>query len=216
MLIPSGKIHKSYLKFLSGVCFGNFICGVTSVCSTHGMLGSLIENDQTTDVATVSFNLITKDIVGQMASLPFITSISKLGDKNPKKHLAISLAIYEISNLLECATPLFNSNYFVPIASVGNIGKNIGFTGYGSFNANCINKLSKDKDNIAEIYSRICTSSSICFSLGMICGLYVVKIIPDHEMRMGILPILGLVRYSVISYCSKEIFQDTFSNEMYR
>lgn len=207
MIIPSGKIHKSYLKFLSGVCFGNFICGVTSVCSTHGMLGSLINDEETTKVLSVSSNLIFKDIFGQVISLIFIDRISKMGDKNPKKHLKISLLIYEMSNIMECATPLFDSNYFIPIAAIGNIGKNIGFTGYGSFNARCINKLSEDKDNISEIYSKFCTTSSICFSAGMICGLYVVKLIPDHQTRMLVLPILGIARYSVISYCSKDMFE---------
>lgn len=198
-MIPSGKIGLGYKKFFISNCVGNFICGISSVCSTHGMLGALIDNNQTNiDALSVSLNIIGKDILGSFIAIPVINSFSRIGDKDPKFLLKISLFTYEFSNLMECVTPLINRDYFIPLASLGNVGKSIGFTGYGSFNAKKINELSIDKDNISEIYSRLTTISSISFSFGMMFGLGIVKLIPDHQCRLALLPFLGYLRYRII------------------
>ena len=159
------------------------------------MLGSLMENNM--DAIAVSMNFIGKDIIGQSLSLPIMNKISKM---EHSKILKSSLLIYEVSIFLECCTPLMGNNYFIYLASLGNIGKNIGFTGYGAFNAHYINKMSPDKDNISEIYSKVSIFSSIFFSAGMICGLGIVRLIPDHTNRLMLLPFLGILRYLIISY----------------
>jgi hypothetical protein len=77
--------------------------------------------------------------------------------------------------------------------SLGNIGKNISFTGFGAINARIIQKLAVD-NNIGEIYSRLTVINTIGSSIGMCIGLGLVAKIPDHTMRMGLIPILGAAR----------------------
>lgn len=192
----SGQISPSFNHYLFYNSLSNVICGVETVMSSHSMLeASGVGNE---DVLSILINLSCKDVAGQIISIPIIAKFSKLGDSNPKKHLAISTAIFETSNILENLTPLVPGFCFIPLASVANIGKNISFTGTGSFNANMINKLSTDKNNIAEIYSKVTAISTVSFSLGMIAGLCVVKLIPCYYTRLTMLLPLGIARY----YCS--------------
>ena len=189
----SGRILPSFNHFLFYNSISSAICGIETIISSHSMLkASGVGNEE---VLAVLINLSCKDIAGQIFSIPIINRFSKIGDSNPKKYLAISTAIFEISNIIEHLTPLVSSFYFIPLAALANIGKNVSFTGTGGFNSNMINKLSIDKDNISEIYSKVTSISTISFSFGMILGLCIVKIIPCFYARLSLLPILGITRY---------------------
>lgn len=176
----------------------NFISGIQSVLSTHSMLGALNMGDSERDLISVSVNLIGKDVIGQMASIPILSKISKVGDSDSKSYLKLNVLIYEVSNFIECSTPVFGPNYFMLLGALGNIGKNIGFTGFGSFNAKLINMISLDKDNICELYSKITVASTISYSLGMVFGLAIVKLIPCHYTRLSLLPFLGFIKYNFL------------------
>lgn len=192
----TGLVAPSFNHFILYNSLSSIICGIESILSTHSMLkGSGVGNE---DLLSILINLSSKDILGQLISIPIITKFSKIGDQNPTKHLQVSIGVFEVSNILENLTPLVPGYCFIPLAGIANIGKNIGFTGIGGFNSNMINKLSIDKDNITEIYSKVTAISTISFSLGMILGLCTVKLIPCYYTRLGLLPIFGLLRY----YCS--------------
>lgn len=199
----SGTVNKSYKKFIIYNSLSNIICGIETTLSSYSMLkASGVGNEE---VLSVFINLYSKDIIGQIFSAPIISKFSKIGDKNPKQHLYINSFIFSASNILEHLTPLLSSFYFIPVAALANIGKNIGFTGISSFNINMINKLSISKDNITEIYSKITTLSSINFSLGMILGICIVKIIPCYYTRLSLLPFLGISKYYLTLKSTKEI-----------
>ncbi len=179
---------KRYIVYSS---LANALCGFESIISSYSMLhASGIGN---TTLASVSLNLLGKDILGQILSVPFINRLSKYGDKKPIKYIRNNIILFEISNFIECSTPFFMGNMFIPLATIGNIGKNIGFTGIGSFNANAITKLSNN--NITELYSKITVINSISYSFGMSLGLLFVTYLPDIELRLTILPFTGVLRY---------------------
>ena len=198
LLKINGKILYNYKNFLIYTSLSNCICGIESTLSSYSMLdaagvGKIGEN--AVSLAAVSLNLISKDICGQIFSVPITSLISSYGDKNPIKYIRFNVLIFELSNIFEYMTPLFPISYFIIIASTGNIGKNIGYNGFGAFNANAINKLSIEGNNISEIYSKITSSIQLSYSFGMIIGLFLVKFIPCYYTRMCLLPIFGLSRY---------------------
>lgn len=195
ILNVTGRTSKYYNNYLASTALANFICGTESVLSSYSMLDASGVGKEYVPLATVSLNLIGKDIVGQIISVPVTIRASKMGDKDPIKYTKFNVMIFELSNLLEYLTPLFSPNYFIFLAATGNVGKNIGFTGFSSFNANAINKLSIDKDNISELYSKITAVVSISYSLGMGFGLFLVNIVPCYYTRLCLLPFLGICRY---------------------
>lgn len=176
----------------------NFVCGFESIISSHSMFHASGIGSENTALAAVSMNLIGKDILGQLFSIPFISKLSKYGDKHPMKYIRNNTILFGISNFIECSTPYFNESLFIPIATLGNIGKNIGFTGFGSFNANIINKLSNDKLNITELYSKMAMANTISYSLGMSFGLLFVTQIENQELKLCILPLSGFLRWLLI------------------
>lgn len=190
-----GNVSPHYKKFLINTCLSNVVCGIESVMSTYSMLDATGVGKDVASLSAISLNLIGKDIVGQIFSVPVTTLTSNYGDKNPINYTKFNVVIYSISNMLEFLTPLFPKSCFILVAATGNIGKNIGYNGFGAFTANAINKVSIDKTNISEIHSKITSSIQLSYSFGMMLGLGVVNLIPCYYTRMCFLPILGCLRY---------------------
>lgn len=186
-------------KYLISSSLANMFCGFSSVQSTHCMLLASGVGDATAVASSISINFIGKDILGQIASIPFVLKFSKIAKENPQTHLRGSIFIFETANLIECTTPLF-PHLFIPLAIAGNIGKNIGFIGTGSFNANIISKLSSD---VISDYSLISVCNTISFSLGMSLGLLCSININSYGLRMSIMVILGIARYYALKNSAK-------------
>lgn len=195
MLKVTRSVSQHYHIFNS---IGNIFAGIESTISTSSMLESSGMCKENVVLSTVSINLIGKDIIGQLMSAPIINKLSKTSDCAPMKNMKINIALFEFSTLLECLTPFFPVSYFLLLASVGNIGKNVSFVGIGAFNYSIINKLSTSENNIAELYSKVTIISSLSYSVGMIIGLGIIKYIPCYYTRLGLLPFLGISRYMCI------------------
>lgn len=217
----TSKASKKLHNYLTWNCISNIICGAEVVVSTHSMLGALSVDNHNNDLYSVTSNLMGKEIIGQILGIPIINKLSKLGDSNTKKFVLINTLLFEVSNLLECSTSLFDKSYFIYLATLGNIGKGAAFIGMGGINAKVISRISNEmaseneipndiesripnankqkieniNDNICNLYSTVSVFTSISYSIGMIIGLWIVKAIPCHQTRLGLIPIFGIVKY---------------------
>lgn len=191
---PHGKVDKNYGKYVAWSCFSNFIISIESVLSTHSMLSVV---GQSSSELTLSVNYIGKDIVGQIGGLWYMNKMGQKADKEPSKFIKYSMISQQIPVFMECATPLLPLNIFIPVAGVANVGKNIAATGLGAVNAKIIQKLACE-NNIGEIYSKISVLNTLGSTIGMGLGLVIAAHIPDHTMRLCLMPILTGIR--VYSY----------------
>jgi len=195
----NGKVVKKYKKYLFWQCINNSICGIEAVISTHSMYGALNNADNTQNIQnSLTFNMIGKEIIGNLASLPLVNVISKMGDKKINKFVFVNVSIFELSTIVECSTSLINNCFFIPMASLGIIGKGVSFIGMGALNAKVISKIieeTDDKNNMCELHSKNSSLVTVSFSVGMIFGLALVKIIPCPQTRICLIPALGCIRY---------------------
>lgn len=191
---PHGKVHKNYGRYVGWSCFSNFIISIESVLSTHSMLSVV---GQSSSELTLSVNYIGKDIVGQLGGLWYMNKMGQKADKEPSKFIKYSMISQQIPVFMECATPLLPLGIFIPVAGVANIGKNIAATGLGAVNAKIIQKLARE-NNIGEIYAKISVLNTLGSTIGMGLGLVIAAHIPDHTMRLSLMPILTGIR--VYSY----------------
>lgn len=191
---PHGKVHKNYGRYVGWSCFSNFIISIESVLSTHSMLSVV---GQSSSELTLSVNYIGKDIVGQLGGLWYMNKMGQKADKEPSKFIKYSMISQQIPVFMECATPLLPLGIFIPVAGVANIGKNIAATGLGAVNAKIIQKLARE-NNIGEIYAKISVLNTLGSTIGMGLGLVIAAYIPDHIMRLSLMPILTGIR--VYSY----------------
>lgn len=190
LIYPTGKYHSSYGRFVAYSFASNVLLSTESVLSTHSMLSAIgIANTS----AIITSNYVAKDIIGQLGGLFYMNKVGRTADSEPRKFLMYSHTFQQSAIFVECITPLIMFTYFLPIAGIANMAKNISFTGFGAINAKCIQTLAKD-NNIGEIYSKITVLNTIGSSVGMLFGLGLIVLIPDHTSRLCLLPILGGLR----------------------
>ena len=190
IIFPSGKVHPKYINYVAWSSLSNVIVSMENVISTHSMLSVL---GKASTELTLSVNFISKDLIGQVGALTYMNKMGKKADKEPQKFIKNSMILQQSSVFLESFTPLLPIEAFIPIAGISNIMMNISFTGFGAINAKIIPKLAED-DNVGEIYAKLTVINTIGSSLGMGLGLGVAAFIPDHSMRLCILPILASIR----------------------
>ena len=190
IIYPRGKVHNNYSKYVGWSCFSNIIISIESVLATHSMLSVI---GQSSTELNISVNYIGKDIIGQLGGLYYMNKMGQKADIDSKKFINYSMCFQQCSIFMECITPLFPIYTFIPVAGIANIGKNIAFTGIGAVNAKIINKLAED-NNIGEIYAKITVLNTLGSTIGMGIGLIIAAKLPDHTMRLCLMPFLTAIR----------------------
>lgn len=188
LLFPSGKFHHLYTQYVGWNFVSNVVISAEHALATHSMLHAIDTNSET--IRTV--NYIGKDIIGQLGSLWYMAKLGEKADKQSKCFILYSNIVQQTSLLATCITP-FATSYFLPIAGCSNILSNISFTGFGAINAKCIQSLAID-DNMGETYAKITVINTFASSLGLFLGLMINVMIPDHGLRLIMIPILASIR----------------------
>ena len=91
-----------------------------------GVVGS---NTQHAGIMAGAFNWVMKDFVGQLGGVIFASQMGKTKafDADPKRWRMVAAMALDAASLLEILSPLFPSLLILPVASIANVGKNIGF-----------------------------------------------------------------------------------------
>tara|TARA_A100001015_G_scaffold321339_1_gene451576 strand:+ start:455 stop:1084 length:630 start_codon:yes stop_codon:yes gene_type:complete len=188
LIYPEGKCHKNYTSFILWSFATNFIVSIESAMASHSMLIA-IGNDSE---SYRTFNYIAKDIIGQLGALGYISKMSTSADKDPYKFLNYSNFIQQVGYVTMFTTPLVPA-YFLPLAGCSNILSNMSFIGFGAINARCIKVLAID-DNISEVYAKVGIINMLGSSLGLLSGVGLTVLIPDHHTRLYLTPLLAFLR----------------------
>lgn len=191
LIYPVGKYNVKYTKYITYSFLTNFVISAESVLSTHSMLSAIGSSNTSTIMTT---NFIGKDIIGNIGGLLFMNKISKIVDNDTKKCLLYVNLFQQFGIILECLTPIVNNVLFIPIAGFANITRNLSYTGYGAMNAKCIEKLAEG-NNIGEIYAKVTILNTFGSTLGMLSGLTIIALIPDHFNRLLLLPFISILRF---------------------
>ena len=135
LLLPAQypkSVAPGYLGFAS-FCFSASVAGSAAmVLSTQTLLlavGIVGQNVQQASIMAGAFNWVMKDFVGQLGGVIFASQMGKTRafDSDPKRWRMVAAIALDSATLLEILAPLFHSSLVLPVASVANIGKNIGF-----------------------------------------------------------------------------------------
>jgi hypothetical protein len=184
------KFIKNNRKFISWSFLSNTIVSIENVLSTHNFLTTLNSNSEiTNDIKTI--NYMTKDIIGQLGSIMYLSKSSNYIDNNPKKFILVSNLLQQFSYVSLSLTPIY-PEFFIPISGVSGVLINISFTFFGAINIKCIEKISDN--NIGEIYTKLTILNTISSTLGSLIGLYLNTKINSVEHRITLLYLLGISR----------------------
>lgn len=193
-VLPSaGNIHPNYCNFAGWSFASNIVVSIQSVLSTHSMLSVI---NQSSSNALASMNYVGKDAVGQLGSMLYMSKMATYADNNSKKFIKHSVALQQGALLFECALPFFPVEYFILGAGLSNTAKGLSFTGFGAVNAKAIATLSSGKGvQVGEMYSKLAMVNTMGSTIGLGIGLGIVTAIPDHAMRMCLMPVFASIRY---------------------
>ncbi len=187
-LYPVGKYHPQYFNYIKWSFTSNVLISMEQAMATHCMLHAI--NMDTQSMQTASF--IGKDIIGQLGGLVYASKMGNKADEEPKTFLVYSNVIEQTGMLAQCITPMI-PYYFLPIAGTANILSNLSFMGYGAINAKCIQIMAVD-NNLGELYTKITMINMIGSSVGLLLGVGVTILIPDHNDRLVFVPLIGIAR----------------------
>jgi len=201
--------HHLYGRYVLGNLATNILGGMQYTLATDTMLQS-VETIQGSDTSGISagMNYIGKDIIGQTASLWFMQKIGKYSDRSPQKFFNGILSLQQAAILAETMTFLMPGNLaFLGLAGTANVAKNISFCGIGAINTKVIAKIAEsDTRQNGEVYTHLTTIASLGSSLGMATGIFAIYMLPDPGIRMGLVPVIGAVKYSIMRWSLKGLY----------
>ncbi|KAJ3018398.1 UNVERIFIED_CONTAM: hypothetical protein HDU68_011173 [Siphonaria sp. JEL0065] len=142
---------------------------VTGTLSTQALLHALGLGAAASAGLAATTNWIIKDGFGLLGGVLFAGSIAKGFDNQPKRFRFLSAALIQISTLLELLTPLL-PHLFVPIASVSNIGKNIGWLASSASRAS-IHRGFTLTDNLGDVTAKAGAQGTMAGLLGTVFGI---------------------------------------------
>jgi hypothetical protein len=143
-----------------------------------------------------SINWILKDGLGQLGGVLFASIVSNRFDSDPKKWRLVSSLSMSAAAILEMTTPLF-PGYFLAIASIANVGKNIAFLASSASRA-AIHRSFAIRENLADVTAKA-GSQAICSStIGTALGVAIAAAIGgDYNTT-----VLTFIAFSAISLSS--------------
>lgn len=200
-ITPIGKVHPLYFQYVGWSFVSNILVSAETVLAAHSVLAA-VDIGHTEAGRTAAY--MGKDVLGQIGSLYYISKVGDQADKSPSQFVRSSNILQQASYGFICVTPLFPAEYFLPIAGFGNMMATIAFTGFGAINGKCIPKLALD-NNIGEIYAKVSALNTLGSTIGMMLGIGIVSVIPDHSTRLCLIPVIGLCRYYTFNWAIKDI-----------
>jgi hypothetical protein len=115
-----------------------------------------------------TLNWIIKDGIGQFGGVIFAAAVNNQFDSDPKRWRMISNVSMDVSSFIELLTPLAPA-YFLPMAAIANIGKNISFLSASASRA-AIHKSFAIHENLADITAKSGSQTVLASLVGTSLG----------------------------------------------
>jgi len=150
-----------------------------------------MESSQAVPMAA-ALNWVIKDGLGQFGGVIFASYVGtvKAFDRDPKRWRQISAIATDASTLLEVLSPLF-PGYFIPVASIANVGKNISYLSASASRAALHNSLAT-RGNLADVTAKAGSQAILAGMLGTGLGVALVPIFGGQGVGMVAAGFCGL------------------------
>ena len=174
-LLPAGYPHSvphTYTSFASYQFVASLSSSTAMVLSTQTLLHALGLSSQSAVPISAALNWVLKDGIGQFGGILFASYLGQGAngfDANPKQWRMVSGIALDLSTFLELISPLFPYAYFLPLASLANVGKNISFLTASASRAALHQNLAK-KANLGDITAKAGSQSILASLVGTALG----------------------------------------------
>jgi hypothetical protein len=178
------SVADGYARF-AGLGFCASIAGSAAmVLSTQTLLLAVgvVGSAQKASVMAGALNWVLKDGIGQLGGVWFASRMSRAGsakfDADPKTWRIVAAVCLDGATLLEILSPLVPSFLVLPIASVANIGKNIGFLTASASRA-ALHQSMAISGNLADLTAKAGSQSLAASLVGTAVGIGLSPVLGD-------------------------------------
>jgi len=184
------SVVPGYLRF-AGFCFTASVAGSAAmVLSTQSLLlavGVVGSNTQQAGIMAGAFNWVMKDFVGQLGGVAFASQMGKTRafDSDPKRWRMVAAMALDGATLLEILSPLFPSILVLPVASIANVGKNIGFLTASASRA-ALNQSVAISANLGDVTAKSGSQSIMASLIGTSLGIGMSSLLSHDTYNFAI------------------------------
>lgn len=164
--VPKGypqSVSDGYGRYATGHFVSSVFSSAGGVLSMQALLHAVGLGVGAIPLAA-ALNWVIKDGLGQLGGVIFASMVNNRFDADPKKWRLFASISMELSSLLEFITPLY-PHYFLPIASVANVGKNISFLAASASRAAIHNSYAVN-ENLADVTAKAGSQSIFASTIG--------------------------------------------------
>jgi hypothetical protein len=169
------SVAPGYLRFASFSFTASVAGSAAMVLSTQTLLlaiGVVGSNVHHAGIMAGALNWVLKDGIGQFGGVFFASQMGKTRtfDSDPKRWRMVSAIALDCATLLEILSPLFYASLVLPVASIANIGKNIGFLTASASRA-AIHQTLAIAGNLGDVTAKSASQSMVAGLLGTTFGI---------------------------------------------
>lgn len=193
LLLPAQypqSVARGYLGFVS-FCFTASIAGSAAmVLSTQSLLLAVGIVGQSTSgggVMAGALNWVMKDFMGQLGGIVFASQMGKTKafDNDPKRWRMVAAIALDGATMLEILSPLCHHSLVLPVASIANIGKNIGFLTASASRA-ALHQSMAITGNLGDVTVKAGSQSMMASLAGTSLGIGLSTLLNHDTLNFGI------------------------------
>ena len=202
--LPAGyptSVAPGYKRYVGYCIAANTFGSASMVLSTQTLLLAVGVGSSATAPMAAAINWVMKDGIGQLGGILFASKLGSAAnssiDSDPKRWRVASSLSMDCATWLEILSPLF-PQYFLPIASVANVGKNIGFLTASASRA-AIHQALALKSNLGDVTAKAGSQSILASLAGTTLGISISPLLQGDVANVAI----GFALLSVFhQYCT--------------
>ncbi|KAI1297035.1 hypothetical protein EDD11_007245 [Mortierella claussenii] len=192
VFLPKGfpdSVTPNYWPFAKWQFVHNVAGSVTAVISTQSLLFAMGLGAGSIPMAA-ALNWIIKDGLGQLGGVVYASFVSDKFDSEPKRFRFQATVAMQGANVLELLTPLW-PGYFLIIASISNIGKNMAWLASSATRAQ-MNKTFALRDNLGDITGKSGSQTTAAGLVGTGLGVVIAALMSHVSEDPTVLPLVPM------------------------
>jgi Vitamin B6 photo-protection and homoeostasis len=171
--VKTGYGRFAAFQFLAAIL--GTVCGVISMQSLFHAVGI---GSSSTPAIAAALNWIIKDGLGQLGGVLFASAVNSKFDADPKRWRLMAAVSLDLSCFIEVLSPLA-PGYFLIIASIANVGKNISYLAASSSRA-AIHKSFAIHENLGDVTAKTGSQSILASLIGTSIGISAASYMGDQ------------------------------------
>eukprot|EP00475_Leptophrys_vorax_P037347 TRINITY_DN6422_c0_g4_i1.p1 TRINITY_DN6422_c0_g4~~TRINITY_DN6422_c0_g4_i1.p1 ORF type:complete len:463 (-),score=80.38 TRINITY_DN6422_c0_g4_i1:135-1463(-) len=207
------SVRPNYIPYVLWQAVSAVASSASGVLSTQSLLFAVGLGAGSIPLAA-ALNWIIKDGLGQIGGVAFASWVNQNNklDAEPKKYRVFAGVCMDLAGIMEILSPLAPS-YFLLIASVSNIGKNIAWMTLSATKAG-IHRNFILKENLGDVTAKSASQTTACSVIGTGIGVVLSTIIGTEVTNLLIaFSALSLIHLASNYFSLKYVAVHTFNHQ---